>query len=106
MLPFCPFHVRAYDVIWGCTRNQSNGKTPMQTFIDSLHLAKEKMLDKQYDKMNNDNHLSAVGHQKASDEISARPEDTSENNQNSSSVHFSLAGIKEDVNFAEAVNGE
>ena len=60
----------------------------------------------EYDKMNNENHLSAVGNQRASDKINARPDDTIENNQNSSSVDFSLAGIEEDVNFAEAVNGE
>jgi hypothetical protein len=70
----------------------------MQTFLDSLHLAKEKMLDQQYEKMNNEDHLSAVGNQSASDEIDARPDD-------SSSVHISLAEIEEDDNFAEAVNG-
>jgi len=80
------------------------GKTPMQTFLDSIHLAKEKMLHLQYQEMNNENHLSAVGKQKASDEIDARPDDTSEI-KNLSSVHFSLAEIEEDDNFAEAVNG-
>lgn len=74
------------------------GKTPMQTFLDSLHLAKEKMLDQQYQKMNSENHLPAVSNKEASDEIDARPDD-------SSSVHFSLAEIEEDDNFAEAVNG-
>ena len=74
------------------------GKTPMQTFLDSIHLAKEKMLDLQYEKMNNENHLSAVSKQNASDEITARPDDLS-------SVHTSLAGIEEEANFAEAVNG-
>ena len=74
------------------------GKTPMQTFMDSIHLAKEKMLDQQYEKMNNEDHLSAVGNQIASDEIDARPDDES-------SVHISLAEIEEDDNFAEAVNG-
>lgn len=80
------------------------GKTPMQTFLDSIHLAKEKMLHLQYQEMNNENHLSAVGKQKASDEIDARPDDTSEI-KNLSSVYFSLAEIEEDDNFAEAVNG-
>ena len=75
------------------------GETPMQTFLDSLHLAKEKMLDQQYEKMNNEGRLSAAGNQKASDEITARPDDLS-------SVHFSLAEIEEDDNFAEAVNGQ
>ena len=74
------------------------GKTPMQTFLDSIDLAKEKMLDQQYEKMNGDDHLSAVGNQAASDEIDARPDD-------SSSVHISLAEIEEDGNFAKAVNG-
>jgi transposase InsO family protein len=74
------------------------GKTPMQTFLDSLDMAKEKMLDQQYEKMNGDDHISAVGNTAASDEIDARPDD-------SSSVHNSLAEIEEDDNFAEAVNG-
>ena len=74
------------------------GKTPMQTFLDSIHLAKEKMLDQQYDIMNNEVHLSAVGHQTASEEMEARPDDES-------SVHFSLAEIDEDGKFVEAVNG-
>ena len=52
------------------------------------------------------NHLSAVGNQRASDEINARPDEAIENNKNSSSVDFSLTGIEEDVNFAEAVNEE
>ena len=75
------------------------GKTPMQTFLDSLNLAKEKMLDQQYEKMNNEDHLSAVSNQNASDEMTERPDDHS-------SVHYSLAGIEEDVKFAEAENGE
>lgn len=74
------------------------GKTPMQTFLDSLDLAKEKMLDQQYEKMNGEDHLTAVGSQNASDKIDARPDDES-------SVHNSLAEIEEDDNFAEAVNG-
>ena len=74
------------------------GKTPMQTFIDSIHLSKEKMLDQQYEKINNKDHLSAVSKQNTSDEMNARPDDLS-------SVHVSLAEIEEDVKFAEAVNG-
>jgi transposase InsO family protein len=73
------------------------GKTPIQTFLDSLHLAKEKMLDQQYEKMNSEDHLPAVGNKGASDEIDARPDDES-------SVHISLAEIEEDDNFAEVVN--
>jgi hypothetical protein len=41
------------------TGKRCYGKTPMQTFLDSLHLAKEKMLDQQYEKMNDKDHLSA-----------------------------------------------
>ena len=44
--------------------------------------------------------------QKTFDEMNARPDDTIEKKQNPSSVHFSLAGIEEDDNFADAVNGE
>ena len=51
------------------TGKQCYGKTPMQTFLDSIHLAKEKMLDQQYVKMNNEGHLSAVGNPNASDEM-------------------------------------
>jgi len=48
--------------------------------------------------MSKEDHLSTVGNQNASDEINARPDD-------SSSVHNSLAEIEEDDNFAEVVNG-
>lgn len=81
------------------------GKTPMQTFLDSLHFAKEKMIDLQYEIMNKENHLSDVSNQKASDEMHARLDDTSEIKKESS-VHFSLAEIEEDDNFAEEVNGQ
>ena len=91
---------------WVCEYNNQRphtgkycyGKTPMQTFIDSIHLSKEKMLDQQYEKMNNEDHLSAVSKQNASDEMNARPDELS-------SVHASLAEIEKDVKFAEAVNG-
>ena len=71
---------------------------PIPMIVMGSTLAKEKMLDKQYEKMNSEEHLPAVGNQVASDEIDARPDDKS-------SVHISLAEIKEDDNFAEAVNG-
>jgi transposase InsO family protein len=74
------------------------GKTPMQTFQDSIHLAKEKMLDQQFEKMNNEDHLSDLSNQSASDEMTARPADVS-------AVHTSLAGVEEDDNFAGEVNG-
>ncbi|MCK5369589.1 MAG: hypothetical protein KAQ62_13595 [Cyclobacteriaceae bacterium] len=49
----------------------------MQTLLDSIHLTKEKMLDQHSEKMNNEDHLSAVGNLNASDEITARPDDPS-----------------------------
>jgi len=67
------------------------GKTPVQTFPDSLCLAKEKMSDQQYEKTNKEDRLSAASNQKASGETTARPDDLS-------SVHFSLADIEEDDN--------
>jgi transposase InsO family protein len=79
------------------------GKTPMQTFIDSLHLAKEKMLDKIFE-ANISSHSPDVTDQKASGENFARPDDTSENNIKPSSVHFSLAKIEKDDNFVKAEN--
>jgi hypothetical protein len=48
--------------------------------------------------MNNEDHLTAIGNPHASDEMTARPADLA-------AVHTSLAGIEEDANFAEAVNG-
>ena len=48
--------------------------------------------------MNNEDHLSAVSNQDVSDEMTERPDDLS-------SVHTSLAGVEEDDNFAEVVNG-
>lgn len=80
------------------------GKTPIQTFSDSLHLAKEKQLDRQFEEINNENHLTGVANQSRSDEISARPEDTFDM-KNQSSVHFSLEDIEEDSKFAKPVYG-
>ena len=68
----------------------------MQTFIDSIPLAKEKMFDKQFVVSNSQSHLS--------DEILARPDDTSEKSKNLSSVHFSLDKIEEDDNFVKPDN--
>ena len=81
------------------------GKTPMQTFLDSLHLAKDKLLNEKYEKMNDENHSSELGRKVRSDEISARPDDTDNNFDSKSSVHFSLEDIEEDANFAKSVNG-
>ena len=80
------------------------GKTPMQTFIDSIPLAKEKMLDKQFVETNSQSHLSDVTTKHPSDEILARPDDTSEKSQNISSVHFSFDKIEEDDNFVKSDN--
>jgi transposase InsO family protein len=80
------------------------GKTPMQTFLDSLHLAKDKILNEKYEKMNDENHSSDLSRKEQSDEISARPDDTNKN-KIKSSVHFSLEDIEEDAIFAESVNG-
>jgi hypothetical protein len=96
--------VNKYNTERTHTGKHCYGKTPMQTFLDSIHLAKEKMLNEKYENMNTENHLSAVGNQNPSDEMIARPDDTDEI-ENPSSVHFSLAGIEEDDNFVEAVNG-
>lgn len=49
--------------------------------------------------MNSDDHLTTVGYQNASDEMTARPDD-------SSSVHISLAGIEEEDTLAEVVNDQ
>jgi len=81
------------------------GKTPMQTFLDSLHLAKDKLLNEKYEKMNDENHSSELGSKVQSDEISARPDDTDKNLTRKSSVHFSLEDIEEDAIFAKSVNG-
>ena len=76
----------------------------MQTFIDSIPLAKEKMFDKQFVETNSQSHLSDVTTKHPSDEILARPDDTSEKSKNLSSVHFSLDKIEEDDNFVKPDN--
>jgi transposase InsO family protein len=96
--------VNEYNTERTHTGKHCYGKTPMQTFLDSLHLAKEKMLNEKYENMNTENYLSAVSNQDPSDEMVARPDDTTEI-ENLSSVHYSLAEIEEDDNFVEAVNG-
>lgn len=80
------------------------GKTPMQTFLDSLHLAKEKQLDKLYQTPNPDNHSSAVNTSSTASEAIARPEDASALSSRPS-VQFSLANAEEDINFVAPVNG-
>lgn len=96
--------VEEYNTQRTHTGKHCYGKTPMQTFLDSLHLAKDKLLNDKYEGMNNENHLSELGTEERSDEISARPDDTTENLEKSSSVHFSLEDIEEDVKFAKSVN--
>jgi hypothetical protein len=80
------------------------GKTPMQTFLDSLHLAKEKQLDKLYQTPNPDNHSSGVNTSSTASEAIARPEDALALSGRST-VHFSLANAEEDINFVAPVNG-
>lgn len=96
--------VEEYNTQRPYTGKYCYGKTLMQTFLDSLHLAKEKMLSDKYDDQNNDNHLSGLATKERSVEISARPDDTSEI-KNLSSVHYSLAEIETDAKFAKTVNG-
>ena len=63
-----------------------------------MKTARNRIPDHQIQNMNSEDHLPAVGNQVASDEIDAMPDDMS-------SVHYSLAEIEEEDNFAEAVNG-
>jgi len=76
----------------------------MQTFIDSIPLAKGKMFDKQFVVSNSQYHLSDVTAKHLSEEILAKPNDTSEKSKNLSSVHFSLDKIEEDDNFVKPDN--
>lgn len=80
------------------------GKTPMQTFLDSLHLAKEKQLDELYQTPNPENHSSGLNNSPAASEAIARPEEESDL-CGRPSVHFSLANAEEDGNFVKPVNG-
>ena len=80
------------------------GKTPMQTFIDSLHLAKEKMLNDHFVETKEETHSFDVTANHSSGEIFARPDDTSQDDNKSSSVHFSLAKIEKDNNFVKSKN--
>lgn len=76
----------------------------MQTFLDSLHLAKEKMLSDKYEDQNTDNHLSGLATKERSVESPARPDDTFEI-IDQSSVHYCLVEIETDAKFAKTVNG-
>ena len=80
------------------------GKTPMQTLRDSLHLAREKQLDKLYDPMNPINHSSGVTNSNHTLETFARPEDAREESEKAS-VHFSLENVEKVCNLVEPVNG-
>jgi transposase InsO family protein len=79
------------------------GKTPMQTFRDSIHLAKEKQLDKLYDPMNPINHSSGVMTNGNTFETIARPENNVDLSEKAS-VHFSLANVEKVCNLVEPVN--
>jgi len=80
------------------------GKTPMQTFRDSIHLAKEKQLDKLYDPMNIDNHSSGVATSNNTLKTFARPEMASDMSEKAS-VHFSLENVGKVCNLVKPVNG-
>jgi hypothetical protein len=80
------------------------GKTPMQTFLDSLYLAKEKQLDQLYQTPNPENHSSGVNISDKASEVIARPEDAPALS-GWPSVHFSLANTEEDRTFVTPVNG-
>jgi len=93
---------------YNCERPHSGrycyGKTPMQTFLDSIHLAKEKQLDRLYQTPNPENRSSGVNITPPASEAIARPEDGSAISDRPS-VHFSLANAEEDGNFVTPVNG-
>jgi hypothetical protein len=66
------------------------GKIPTQTFRDSIHLAKEKQLDRPYDIRNPINHSSCVSPDNNNFEANASPE-RSKVFSEKASIHFSLA---------------
>lgn len=80
------------------------GKTPMQTFRDSIHLAKEKQLDKLYDPLNIDNHSSGVATSHNTLQTFARPE-MAQVVSEKASVHFSLENVGKVCNLVKPVNG-
>jgi hypothetical protein len=80
------------------------GKTPMQTLLDSLYLAKEKQLEKLYQTPNPDNHSSGLNISQMAAEVIARPEEALDFSGRTS-VHFSLANTEEDCTFVKPVNG-
>jgi hypothetical protein len=80
------------------------GKTPMQTFLDSIHLAREKQLDRLYQTPNSENHSPGVNTSPTASEAIARPEDALALS-GQPSVYFSLANAEEDGNFVSPVNG-
>lgn len=80
------------------------GKTPMQTFIDSIHLAKEKQLNDLYEPMSLVNHSSGVMTNDNTFEAYARPE-SSDGSSEMASVHFSLEDAEKVCNLVEPVNG-
>lgn len=80
------------------------GKTPMQTFIDTIHLAKEKQLNDLYEPMSLINHSSGVMTNNNTFEAIARPE-TGVALSVEASVHFSLENAEKVCNLVEPVNG-
>lgn len=79
-------------------------KTPMQTFRDSIHLAREKQLENLYYPINPMNHSSGVMANDDTFETTARPENSVDLSEKAS-VHFSLADAEKLCNLAEPVNG-
>jgi len=76
----------------------------MQTFRDSIHLAREKQLDKLYYTLNPMNHLSVVSPVNGAFEAGARPEKGLSVSEKAS-VHFSLVNAEKVCNLVEPVNG-
>jgi len=83
--------------------DQARVYDPAAWFFCALFSAQEASRDWEviilsYENMHNEDHLTDVGNQEASDERTARPDDLS-------SVHTSLEGVEEEATFAESVNG-
>ena len=69
-----------------------------------IRTARNRITDHQIGNMNNVNHLPTPSDKEAYDEISVRPDNANEIKL-PLPVHFSLAGIEKEGNFAEVVNG-
>ncbi len=76
----------------------------MKTFRDSIHLAKEKQLDRLYNPLNNDNHSSGIANSNNTLETFARPV-MAQVVSEKASVHFSLENVGKVCNLVKPVNG-